>query len=110
MRLLKGRAWLIWWSFDEAAFQDPDSPRFHRDYRVAVEKLGSNQFTTRQKTLALLYTLGFKARHFIDGTQWKRTLRRPQSATVRMTLLRDKRVVIPGTESAKAGAASTVTK
>lgn len=109
MRLLKGRAWLIWWSFDEAAFQDPDSPRFHKKYRMAVEKLGTNMVSGGDKTLALLYTLGFKARHFIDGTQWRRTLRRPQSATQRMTLLRDKRVVIPGTEAARAGNVGTST-
>ncbi len=95
MRLLKGRAWIVWWSFNEAKFQGPESPAFSANYLSANQLLGSNRPGTGKKIGAFLYILGFKARHFLDGTQWSRTLRRPQVATPRMTLRLDKKIPAP---------------
>jgi hypothetical protein len=95
LSLIKGRGWLVWWSFNEAKYQEGGSPAYSADYTGANKKLESNGVSGLEKTGSLLYILAFKARHFLDGTRWERTGHRPMRATPVMRLREDAIVKIP---------------
>ncbi len=95
LSLIKGRGWLVWWSFNEAKYQEQGGPAYSADYTKANKKLEAGNVSGLEKAGSLLYILAFKARHFLDGTRWERTGHRPMRATPVMRMRNDATVKVP---------------
>ena len=90
--LIKGKGWLVWWSFDDSKF-----PAIAQ----ANTQLAASQTPGLVKLGLFGKILAIKARHFLDGTRWERTFFRPQAKVMRMKLLRDQPVKIPPESAAE---------